>query len=50
MKASAITLELLTPQIESFQAMHAIRGHSSVTQRRWGWGGSDFLEKIVTKV
>ena len=25
MKASAITLELLTPQIESFQAMHAIK-------------------------
>ena len=25
MKASAITLELLTPQIESFQAIHAIK-------------------------
>ena len=28
---------------------HSIRGHSSVTQRRWGWGVSDFLEKALRR-
>ena len=39
MKASAITLELLTPQIESFKAMHAIKdwnamAHAAVFLRK----------------